>query len=110
MKKILLFLFAAIYCVGSWAQSPTLTPNNAQRWYAEYKNYFEDDICTRLKPAYQAMSDEELQNYLTGMPEKLIEFAIKAKNDSWDSFEKDFRVQKFKPYSNPSRWANYLNV
>ena len=87
-----------------------MTPNNAQGWYAKYKNYFEDKICTKLLPAYQAMSDEELRTAMSNFPEKLIEFALKAKNNTWDSFEKDFRVQKFKPYSEPLQWASYMNV
>ncbi len=109
MKKLLLLLITVFCTLPSIAQE-TLTPNNATRWYAEYKNYFEDEICTQLKPAYQVMADEQLRTAMSNFPEELIGFALKVKNNTWDSFEKDFRVQKFKPYSNSYKWAKYMNV
>lgn len=81
-----------------------------QEWYEVYKVFFKDDVCSVLKDEYQKMSDEELQQELSGFPDKLIEFALKAKNNTWDSFEKDFRVQTFKPYSSSYKWAKYMNV
>jgi hypothetical protein len=97
IKQIILLLAVTVFAMPNIAQE--LTQNNAQSWYAQYKDYFNDDVCSELKPAYKEMSDDDLRATMSNLPEKLIEFALKAKNNTWDGFEKDFRVQKFKPYS-----------
>ena len=68
--------------------------------------YFEDAACTRLKPEYQAMSDEELQSAMESdsLPELMVNIALKVKNDSWAAYEKDFRIHDYKPYSDASYW------
>ncbi|MBO7267982.1 MAG: M60 family metallopeptidase [Bacteroidaceae bacterium] len=76
--------------------------------------YFQDTACTELKAEYVAMDDELLRDELTaeGLPEALVEMAVKVKNDSWaepnekankpgwdGSYAKKFRVQLVEPYS-----------
>ena len=107
-KQIILLLAVTVFAMPNIAQE--LTQNNAQSWYAQYKDYFNDDVCSELKPDYKEMSDDDLRATMSNLPEKLIEFALKAKNNTWDGFEKDFRVQKFKPYSKSLNWAGYMNV
>ena len=108
IKQLILLLAVTVLTVPSIAQQ--LTQNNAQSWYAQYKDYFNDAVCSELKPEYKAMSDDDLRATMSNLPEKLIEFALKAKNNTWDDFEKDFRVQRFKPYSKSLDWAGYMNV
>jgi hypothetical protein len=91
------------------AQS-TITPQNAQRYYAEFKKYFTDDICTEMAVPYSAMTDEQLQTTMSNMPQELIDIAVKVKNNAWEKREKEFRVFEAKPYSNPYNWKQYLNV
>lgn len=73
-------------------------------------NYFVDAACTQLKAEYQAMSDEELTAALTevGMPEWMIATALKVKNDSWDTYEQDFRIHSYKPYSDANYWNDKM--
>ncbi len=108
MKKLLLMLVVAMFGLPTMAQE--LTTNNAQRYYAEFKKYFTDDICTQLATPYSAMTDEQLQTTMSAMPQVLIDIALKAKNNAWAKREKEFRVFEAKPYSNSYNWRFYLNV
>ena len=108
MKKILLLLIVAVLGLPSMAEE--LTTNNAQRYYAEFKNYFTDDICTELAVPYSAMTDEQLQTAMSAMPQVLIDIAIKVKNNAWEKREKEFRVMEAKPYSNSYNWREYMRV
>ncbi|MBR5593657.1 MAG: M60 family metallopeptidase [Bacteroidaceae bacterium] len=106
--KNLLLLFCAL--TVSLAVNAQLTTNNAQRYYAEFKHYFVDDICTELKVPYSAMTDEQLRTAMSAMPEELVNIALKVKNNAWGKNEKEFRIAKFKPQTDPVEWDDYLNV
>ncbi len=92
------------------AANAQLTTNNAQRYYAEFKNYFVDDICTELAVPYSAMTDEQLRTTMSAMPEELVNIALKVKNNAWEKREKEFRVFEAKPYSNSYNWKFLMNV
>ena len=66
--------------------------------------FFEDAACTQLKPEYQAMTDEALTTALTegGMPEYMVNIALKVKNNSWAAYEQEFRIHSYKAYSDAS--------
>ena len=72
--------------------------------------YFEDAACTQLKPEYQAMSDEDLTASMTaaGMPEYMVPIALKVKNETWAKYEKDFRINEYKAYSDAAYWNEKL--
>lgn len=72
--------------------------------------FFEDVACTQLKDEYQAMTDEDLTAALTeaGMPEFMINIALKIKNQSWKKFEQDFRIHSYKAYSDASYWNDKM--
>ncbi len=112
-KTLLFTFFMVISVLNVTAQMAT---NNAQSYYDKFKLFFNDDICTELKQEYQALGDEELVIVLEeGMapyelPEQFKEIALKVKNESWEKREKEFRITKAKPYSDPSDWKYYLNV
>ncbi|MBQ5663999.1 MAG: leucine-rich repeat protein [Bacteroidaceae bacterium] len=69
-------------------------------------NYFEDAACTQLKAEYIAMSDEQLAAAFTegGMPQFMVDIALKIKNNNWAPYEKDFRIHSYKPYSDANYW------
>ena len=106
-KSLLLSLLMLVVAVAANAQ---LSTNNAQRYYAEFKHYFVDDICTELKVPYSAMTDEQLRTTMSAMPEELINIALKVKNNAWEKREKEFRVFEAKPYSNSYNWKYLMNV
>lgn len=83
---------------------------NQEAIKAAYTQIFEDDLCTVLKSEYKEMSDEQLAEALSSCSSTLINAAIKIKNDSWAAREKEFRVHKYEPYSNPEYWAEKLNI
>ncbi|MBO5807008.1 MAG: hypothetical protein J6Q98_02310, partial [Bacteroidaceae bacterium] len=64
-KRLLLSVLMAVLTLTTYAQ---LTTSNAQRYYAEFKNYFNDDICTELATPYSAMTDDELRTAMSAMP------------------------------------------
>ena len=68
--------------------------------------YFEDAACTQLKAEYQAMSDEALTSAMTegGMPDFMVNIALKLKNDSWAAYEKDFRIHSYNAFSDAAYW------
>ena len=73
-------------------------------------NFFEDAACTVLKAEYQAMSDEELTAAFTqvGMPEYMVSIALKVKNQTWATYEQDFRIHTYKAYSDASYWNDKM--
>lgn len=107
LRNLLLSVFMLVVAVAANAQ---LTTNNAQRYYAEFKNYFVDDICTELKVPYSAMTDEQLLTAMSAMPQELVNIALKVKNNAWEEREKEFRVFEAKPYSNSYNWKYLMNV
>lgn len=107
--KSLLFSVLAMLTFTAWAQSSSDLVNNAARYYAEYKNFFKDEICTELKDVYNAMSEEQFLTYLEGFPQELVDLALKVRNNSWTEYEKEFRIADYKPYSLAYEWGmSYL--
>ena len=107
MKRLLLSLFAIALALPSVAQ---LSSSNAATNYAKFKKFFNDDICTELALPYSAMTDEQLREQMSDIAKELVDVAIKVKNNAWEKNEKEFRVAKFKPQTDPAEWDNKLNV
>ena len=61
IKTLLLSLIALAITMNATAQS-TLTKENAQTYYAEFKQYFTDGTCSELALPYSAMTDDELRD------------------------------------------------
>lgn len=68
--------------------------------------YFEDAACTQLKPQYQAMTDEQLTDSLSGdgMSGMMVSMALKIKNQAWAAYEEGFRIHSYRPYSDANYW------
>ncbi len=73
-------------------------------------NFFEDAACTKLKPEYQAMTDNALTAAFeaAGMPELMIAAALKVKKGSWAKYEQDFRIHSYRPYSDANYWNDKM--
>ena len=56
------------------------------------------------------MSDEALTTALTegGMPEYMVNIALKVKNNSWAAYEQEFRIHSYKAYSDANYWNDKL--
>ena len=106
-RTLLLSLLAMAIALPSMAQ---LSSNNAATNYAKFKKFFNDDICTELALPYSAMTDDQLREQMSDIAKELVDVAIKIKNNAWEKNEKEFRIAKFKPQTDPTVWDNYLNV
>ena len=107
MKRLLLTLLVIALALPSVAQ---LNSGNAATNYAKFKKFFNDDICTELALPYSAMTDEQLREQMSDIAKELVDVAIKVKNNAWEKNEKEFRVAKFKPQTDPAEWDNKLDV
>lgn len=69
---------------------------------------FADEQCTELRPECIALNDDELRARLSDVPAVFADMAMKIKNDAWGHREREFRVRKYKAYSDPDYWAGEL--
>ena len=92
-----------VYPLGD---DPTVTVNSLR------EQFFEDAACTVLKSEYMAMDDEALRTAFTegGMPEFMVNIALKIKNDSWAKYEKEFRIHNYNAYSDAHIWNQKLKM
>ena len=108
--------FLADYQDSGWKSYGTLV-GGLENYYAMeadpntiaktlYGNFFEDAACTQLKPECQEMSDSLLTVRMTevGMPEYMINIALKVKNETWANYEQGFRIHNYKAYSDANYW------
>ena len=95
---------------ASLTANAQLNSSNATTNYAKFKKFFNDDICTELALPYSAMTDDQLREQMSDIAKELVDVAIKIKNDAWEKNEKEFRIAKFKPHTNPMIWEDYMNV
>ena len=95
---------------ASLTANAQLNSSNATTNYAKFKKFFNDDICTELALPYSAMTDDQLREQMSDIAKELVDVAIKIKNDAWAEREKEFRIAKFKPHTNPMIWEDYMNV
>ena len=97
---------------GNLANYYPIEPDEDDEIGALCTQFFEDFACTQLKAEYQAMSDEELSEAFTtvGMPEDMVSIALKVKNDTWENYEKEFRIHSYTAYSDANYWNEKLWV
>lgn len=86
---------------------------NASTYTTALATFFSDAACTTLKSEYTSYSDDNLKSAMAnaGITSDVLQaMAVKVKNNAWATYEKEFRVSDLKPHSNPSTWANLLNL
>ena len=68
--------------------------------------FFSDNACTKLKSEYSGMSDKNLSKAMrsAGLPDSMIQIALKIKNENWADYEKDFRIHDYRAYSDANYW------
>ena len=108
--KLRNLLLSVALVAATLTANAQISPSNATTNYAKFKKFFNDDICTELAMPYSAMTDEQLREQMGDIAKELVDVAIKIKNDAWGKNEKEFRIAKFKPRTNPMVWEDYMNV
>lgn len=82
------------------------------------QTFFSDYACTTLKSNYASMSDAQLRSAMGSLPTALQDMAVSVKNnkwdsskdDTWNSYAKDFRIHEYEIFSNCNLWYNKLKV
>lgn len=82
--------------------------NHVDEYNAALPTFFTDLTCTELKPAYAAMGDDELRTAMSAFPATLQDMAVKIKNAAWGHREEEFRIRKYKAYSDADYWYEKL--
>ena len=62
---------------------------------------FTDLTCSEVRP-------EATMQQIQALPGYFINIAMQLKNGTYDTWEKKFRIQEYKPYSAPNNWADKL--
>lgn len=68
---------------------------------AQLLTVFKDLTCTELK---EGVTDE----MINALPSYFGKLAVMIRNNAYTDYEKEFRIQEYKPYSNPVEWAEKL--
>lgn len=81
--------------------------NNQSNLDTALQKYFIDRACTILKDSWS--SDEALRTAMEndGLGTVFQDMAIKIKNDSWETFEKKFRIHDYEIASDAGSWVGY---
>lgn len=110
------------YEKSRWAEFGTIV-GDLENYYPEdkdpaleqgalMKEVFADAACTTLNATYQSMSDSDLSAKLksVGFDDEFANIVLKVKNNSWATYEKEFRIQNYKPYSDAAYWRDRLKA
>ncbi len=86
--------------------------NSATELSDDYLQFFSDASATKLKGNYQAMTDEELRAAMSAsaLPTALQEEAVKVKNNTWELWEREFRVANYRVFSDANDWHGPLKT
>ena len=68
---------------------------------AQLLQVFKDITCTELK---EGITDEEINR----LPSYFGQLAAAIKSNTYDAYEREFRIQDYEPYSVPEEWAEKL--
>ncbi len=73
-------------------------------------SFFSDELASVVKPEYAAMSDDDLREQMADLPRELHNIVLKAKNNTYEPWEKEFRMAKYGAFSNPNHWTGRLKT
>lgn len=79
--------------------------------------FFSDEACTALKAEYAGLSDAELTNRLSGLPDMVCDMVKAVKTSTWESakdatynqYVKNFRIADYEVYTN-CNWNQITQV
>ena len=84
--------------------------NNEAKYNEALKEFFTDESCSELRPAYASQSDDDLLMAMSALPDVFKNIALKIKNDAWEHREKEFRIRDYSAYSDPDYWYKQLLI
>ena len=84
--------------------------NNKAQYNEALKEFFTDESCSELRPAYASLSDDDLRMAMSSLPDAFMNIALKVKNDAWGHREREFRIRDYNAYSDPDYWYKQLLI
>lgn len=80
--------------------------DNASTYNTTLQTLFSDNACTTLK---SGVSDADFTTAYNALPTTLQTAVNKIKGTTdWGSYEKQFRIHTYKPYSDPVKWCDII--
>ncbi len=78
----------------------------------KFRGLFANDEATELADEYKNLSDEEFlaTDKVSALPSSIQQALLKLKNDTWDEFEKRFRIHEYEAASNHDYWADQVKI
>ncbi|MCD8183374.1 MAG: M60 family metallopeptidase [Bacteroides sp.] len=86
---------------ASCAEMEFYQKNTDKKLDAQLLTVFKDITCTEVKP-------EATIEQINALPGYLARLAMTLKNNTYDAWEKEFRIQEYQPYSDVEVWAEKL--
>ena len=83
---------------------------NEAKYNEALKEFFTDESCSELRPAYASQSDDDLLMAMSTLPDVFKNIALKIKNEAWEHREKEFRIRDYSAYSDPDYWYKQLLI
>ncbi len=79
---------------------------------SNFTGLFANNQATELADAYKNLSDEEFlaTAKVSVLPAPIKEWLLKLKNDTWDPFEKRFRIHEYEAASDHDYWASKVKI
>lgn len=83
--------------------------NEMEFFQANQSNVLEDRLLTVFQDVTcTALKDGVTSDQINALPGYFAHIAIQLKSGTYDSWEKEFRIRSYEPYSIPSEWADKL--
>lgn len=94
--------------------------DNAGSYGKVLGKYFNDNACTKLKPEYQSMDDDDLRETIgrDSLPAVLVDMVFKIKNNGWEKYksgrnwEQMFREHEYQPQTDCDgyKWSSQMGI
>ncbi len=77
-----------------------------------FAGLFANNEATELQENFKNFTDEEFlaTPKVSALPSSIQQWLLKLKNDTWEQFEKRFRIHEYEAASNHDYWAGVINV
>lgn len=104
LKKVTKVKFAIKSGLGDFVSCSEMEfykKNDSKKLDAQLLTVFKDITCSELK---EAVTDAQINT----LPGYFAHIAVQLKNNTYDEWEKKFRIHEYEPYSNVEEWAEKL--